>query len=460
MMRKRRTKTNKGASSVAAVGLLTILATLAAGMAAEAGTTLRKAQNEVFAQDARMETDSGIAYATWLLRQVRLRGNIAGQAMMDSLAASLQTRLNGTPNLAGQTVAYDGNQIVIPAVSTDGADRGFSAVITRDGDGTVRLAVVGARSTLARGARLDFQLTQGNTAEFNYGVASRGKVEMTGNARVLGANEAWEANILSATYSDSEAVKLVGNCTLDGDLYVSNPDAHVTMTGNMSIGGESQAGGNIDEHVHIGVGEVEFPEADPSVFEPFAINTLSGGTSGNKTFSNIRIPANTNPTFSGNITLNGVIFIETPNKVKFTGNLTVTGVIITEDAGENALAGNYLNFAGNTTVRGVEMLPDEPQYAGLKALPGTFLLAPGFSTSFAGNFGTVNGAMAAEEFKFAGNAGGVVRGPVICWGDYPFKLTGNSSLTIDRQGNHGLPPGFSASGTLAPLPRTYEEFVP
>ena len=66
--------------------------------------------------------------------------------------------------------------------------------------------------------------------------------------------------------------------------------------------------------------------------------------------------------------------------------------------------------------------------------------------------------MAAEKFVWTGNAGGTINGCVIAWGDYPFSLTGNSSLIINRQGTNELPAGFTRSPSIAPLPRTYEEF--
>jgi len=287
---------------------------------------------------------------------------------------------------------------------------------------------------------------------FDYGIASRGRIIMTGNARVLGVNDPHEADILSATYSTPEAVRLTGNPTIDGDVSTCSPFSYVSITGNPDIGGHTDWD-VIQDHIHTGIGDVAFPEIDPTVFEPFATNLVdsSTNTNGNRTFENIRIAAGTNPTFSGNTTLRGVVFIEAPNKVRFSGNLDFTGVIVTEDAGEDAYDDNTIRFTGNMTSAGVETLPDAPQFAALREMPGSMLLAPGFGVHFTGNFGTVNGAMAADKFVLTGNSGGIVHGPIISYGDSDFTLTGNAHLAIDRGHYLHAPSGFVPEPATAAL---------
>jgi len=446
-----------GSAYVLAILVLGIFASLAVALAAEAGIGLRKANNEVRIHAARLEAEGGMAFLAHVMRQIQMPGGLSDDQRVQRLRDSLQALLVGS--LDGQQVQKVDLAVVVPAIAT-AAGRSFTAGAELNADGAFRLSVQGQALNCARGVRMDFEAVGGGSAVFDYGVASRSRVKMTGNARILGASDPAEAHILSATYTESEAVNLTGNCCLEGDVFVSNPSATVSLTGNITIGGESVWGGDIYDHIHIGMGDVEFPEADPGIFEPYATNIVdsSTSTSGNKTFTNIRILAGTNPNFSGNIKLYGVVFIETPNKVKFAGNLSITGVVVTQDAGEGDLDNNYLHFTGNTTVKGVEQLPDGPEFAGVKELPGTFLLAPGFATKFTGNFGTVSGTMAADEFQFTGNAGGVVHGWIINWGDTEFKLTGNANLTMDQSGLTTLPFGFSLPTMLSPMPTSYEEF--
>ena len=454
----RQRRADRGSAFVLAVILLAIFAILAAGFAAETGMNLQKAGNLKRLDSARLEAESGIAYLSYLLKDLSLPSGVTGQAMLDSLASALQEKLNGTANLGGQLVTYNGSQILVPKIDTDGQGAGFEVALTLEGD-NVRATVTGHELGCARRVRMDFETADKRSFVFDYGVASRGKIVVNGGASVRGAVNSSEAKLLGASYSDLEAASLTGGCEIEGDVYISNPDAHVTLAGPVSVGGETLASGNIDEHVHIGVGDVEFPGADPSVFEPFATNIVdaSTDTSADQTFENIRILAGTNPTFSGTVTIKGVVYIETPNRVEFTGQVDLTGVVVTEDAGEDATDNNYIHFTGATSATGVEELPDEPQFAGLKSLPGTFLLAPGFSVLLTGNVGTLSGAVAAEELKAAGTVEGTVRGPVIVWGNHEMTLSGASRLTIDRTDSPQKPPGLTSSLRLVALPRTYEE---
>ena len=70
------------------------------------------------------------------------------------------------------------------------------------------------------------------------------------------------------------------------------------------------------------------------------------------------------------------------------------------------------------------------------------LLAPGFGVEFRGNFGSLNGTIAAEKFSMAGNASGTILGSIIAYGDTEFELLGSSEVTIDRSSGNGAPVGF------------------
>ncbi|MCK4602985.1 MAG: hypothetical protein KAU28_10995, partial [Phycisphaerae bacterium] len=382
------------------------------------------------------------------------------ETLMANLRQSLAERLEGTGNLQGATISYDGQTVVIPPIAFDGQDRCFEVTFSLADDSSVYLRVNGRAGAICRSAGMNLQLMPGASAVFDYGIASRSSIRMMGNASVTGENDPSEANILSATYDDPEAFKLTGNPAIEGDIYASNPDAYVRLTGNASIGGETNGSEDIEDHIHVGIGEVEFPEVAPAVFEPFATNIVNSSTptSGNRTFSNIRILAGSNKTFSGNITLNGVIFIEAPNTVHFSGNVTITGVIVTEDAGEGVYDSNTIKFTGNTVARGVGQLPDTPEFHELRNMPGSFLLAPGFGVQFTGNFGTVNGTMAADSFKFAGNSSGTVHGTIINYSDSEFKLTGTTKITIDRSDAPGSPTGFATPFILTVNPNSYTEY--
>jgi Tfp pilus assembly protein PilX len=445
-----------GFACLLALILLIVMAVLAVAYAAGANIGLRQSSNHAGIQRSLLQSESGLAFMAYVMRGVTVPAQATGQDMLDALASSLETRLNGTTNLRGTLVSVNGSTISIPSIVTD--EGRFSATVVLDGNSAVRMTVQGSDGSIDRAVALKFNATSSLGGVFNYGIASKGAVQMTGNASIRGANDPSEANIFSATYSNPESFHLTGNCNLAGDIFSANPDSYITTTGNVTVGGAR--GEDIPDHVHIGVTGTEFPEVDPTVFEPFATTIVDSGTSttGNKTFTNIRIRANTNPNFTGNITLKGVVFIETPNQVTFTGNLSVTGVVVTQDAGDNVYTSNTIRFTGNTTVRGVEQLPDTSEFHTLREMPGSFLLAPGFGVSFTGNFGAISGCMAADAFSWTGNAGGTVNGPIINYSDSVFSMTGNANLIINRATYPQSPPGFRSSGKFAPDPNSYVEY--
>jgi len=441
---------------ILALILLAVMAALGAAFAMGSGLSLVQSTNQASVQCSLLQSESGLAYLTYILRSVTLPAGASGQDLLDAMAAALQTRLNGTGNLAGAQVTVVGATVSIPSIATDQGS--FRASISLNEDDSVNLTVIGSDGETTRSVGLSFGASGGQSPVFDYGIATRSAVQITGNASVHGANDPSEAHILSTTYSTQEAFRLTGNAHIDGDIYSANPDSYVTLTGNITVGGAT--GSAIRDHIHIGVGDMEFPEVDPTVFEPFATNIVDANTTttGNLTFTNIRIKANTNPTFAGNTTLCGVVFIEAPNNVRFTGNMNLTGVVVTEDAGDNVYTTNTLRFTGNTTFRGVELLPDEPQFSELRQMPGSSLLAPGFGVTFTGNFGAVGGCLAADAFTWTGNANGTIHGSIINYGDSAFTLTGNSRITIDRSSSPETPPGFATPARLVPNAASYREY--
>ncbi len=450
----------EGIACILAMFILVIFASLAVAHMSAVQSSFQQAQNQNAVTSARLEAESGLQFATWVLRQTQLPRGLSGQAMLDALAAALQASLEGTANLAGQSVAYDGTAITVPYIATGSTSREFAMAFSLADASTIHVRVTGKNGPITRTVGANFAGTPTGSGFFAYGVASRSRVVMTGNASVTGLNRASEANVLSTTASTNTAFNLTGNTAVAGDLYMTNPSGQVALTGNPSIGGTSVPA-QMQQHVHIGVDPVAFPEVDPSVFAPFATNnvTASTNTSGNKTFENIRIKANANPTFSGNIVLRGVIYIEKPNKVTFAGNLNLTGVIVTEDAGDNQYNTNYITFTGNTTSSGVESLPAGAQWDVLRTMTGSQILAPGFGVKFTGNFGTVNGTMAADKFTFTGNSGGTIRGMLVCYSDSDFTFTGNSQLIIDRSRDKCQPPaGFAVPSVMVPKSGSYVEY--
>lgn len=472
--RPRCPRRRRGSTIIATMIFLALFATLSVAFIAAADMNLRVAHNYGTTQDAQLAAESGMAYLLTQMRTFEISEADATSNLLLAVANRTAARMDDTANLGEAEITFDGTTLRIPTIPLQADGQTFSAEMVAVGVDQVALVVTGSARGQSRRVQMLLAGRPGGGGEgedasglFGYGIATRGKVILNGNARVRSANAAhpeW-ADVVAGTYSDPQAVSITGNCTLDGDISTSNPDSTVSIIGNPNIGGTSDPDEIFSEHVHIGVGPLELPEVDPTVFEPYATNTVNRqtNTNGNRTFENIRIAAGTNPTFSGNITIRGVVYVEQPNRVTFSGNLNMTGVIVTEDAGDGNHDSNYLDFAGNVSFQGVESLPNQPQFSALRQKPGSAILAPGFGLTFRGNFGVVNGAMAADAYTLVGNAGGTVYGPVFCYSDTPFSLVGNSNITIDHSrngagGEYGETlPGFVGFWGLTVLPGTYQE---
>jgi len=439
-----------GIAYVISLLLLAVFSSIALAFVSMSDLSAQKARNCREAQTARMAAESGLAYHMYVLSQCRPTDT--GREMIAQLASKLSAKLDGTANMGHRTVAYaDGaTEIYLPAIPTCDGRGGFSARLSLDesDESLVWLTVDGRCGRVRRIAKLAFQLEKEDKAVFDYGLATRGKVRISGQGNILSANDSLcEASVLSTFYDPSEnTFDLSGQVIIEGNIFTSQADAGISIGSKVRVA-----------EPHVGVGDVDFPEPNPAIYEPFATNLMSDHSPGKGTYTNIRIPANTNPTFASNTVLRGVIYVEQPNDLKFAGKVTIQGVIVTEDARGSANGGS-LDFSGQVTSLAIDTLPDSPEFAELKQLPGFFLMAPGFDASFSGQFGTINGAMVADSFRFSGQAGGIVEGVVIAYSDESFEYSGQAGITIDRSGSSDLPAGFKIPGKLTPLPDTYREF--
>lgn len=447
-----RTHKNSGMVLVLVMIFLIVAVSLAVVLISSGSMGLQQSVNQKEAHQARMAAESGTGYLAALLQQIPLSGI---NDPIDDVAAGLNTGIVNASVSVQNGVLY-----VYPITIEDGTAGVFSARLTAVGSNYL-LTVTGTSGSTSRTVSLELSEQDAmNSAIFDNGFLLGGKLLMTDNAVFQGQNNPSEARVFTNYITDTEAFDLSGNATLSGDLHAANPDGYASVSNNVTIAGETDytADGELWDHIHFGAPAVELPRPDTTVFEPYAATILSGKRSGPLTFTNIRIPANTNPKFTGTITLEGVIYVESPNNIEFGGNVAVMGVIVTEDPGSGQTADNSICFTGSTFFYDISELPDIPQHAAIRSMPGTAILAPGFEVKFAGNFGTTAGALAAEKFTISGNSGGTVKGPVVSYSDEPFTMSGDTILIIDRSTYPSVPPGFSSGITvLKPILSTYKE---
>lgn len=464
----------KGVAYIFALLLLAIMTSLAIGMGSGLNLVLQRPENSKTFLSAQLAAESGISYLRYHVSQPMIQPTATGSGLMEVLYDQLISELGSSPAVIDGAISLDTstNTISIPNIRIDD-DRWFNADISMVSPREVRLKVNGFKkyrsSSVCRTCSIDLEPFASNGTIFQNGIVTNGRFVMRGNGDIQGLHDNAEANILCAGSEIEPLVDLSGNCSIRGSIYVQQPDQAITLRGNIQVGDQYYHSQTITQEtiqnnpsayqsMLIGTEPVTFPTMDSSIFEPFAVNIVDENTnlSGIYDLENIRIKANTNPNFSGNFNIHGVIYIEQPNQVHFSGNVNITGVIATETAIPSDE--NYILFTGNQTLSGVDSLPDTPQFVELKKLRGTFLLAPGFETKFTGNIQNVGGTLASEKFTFCGNTDMDIEGSIISYGGEDFSVVGNSFFTFNKESVPEIPSGFLLPGQFGEVQYSYREY--
>lgn len=458
MTRQRKVRgRHRGIVLILTMIMLVVFASLAVSMTTLSDMNLQMADNQRCGDNARYAAESGMEVLRYWLSQITLSGNLDPNDYLTAVHSFLQTDCNlpSTPTLAGSA-------ITLPMVSLDTeGEQTFSAVLGLVDANTLQLKVTGQYENITRTIQTDYNFDNRANSVFNYGVASRGPLSICGNILMTGATIAVESNAYIESLSDILALEIIGNSQIGGEVSICNPLAIVDLQGGQAgIGGETGQTA-IDECVELGVPQVEFPEPMTSTYEPYASNIMdvNADTTADANYTNLRIPAGLNPHFSGNVTLQGVIFIETPNVVTFSGNVDMTAIIVGDGDWEDNSGTNQINITGNVTSSPISDLPSEAQFNGLHDETGTFIMAPGFAVSMGGNFSTVSGSIAGNGISFFGNAGGTINGSVINYSDEPMDLSGNADLFFNRSGLDGIPAGFLPQVVLYYDATSYREVI-
>jgi len=452
--RQSTTRRRKGAAYIVALLLLCVFCTIGLAIASVANIELQQCENNHRAMNARLAAESGLAFMLNVVEKVPLPGSTTEGTFCENLRKVLAERLDGTANLGGRSVTNTDTSVFVPEISVDGMS--FCAYFTWLEENLCQMKVRGSCSGVTRHVTINLSFVPKRPGVFDYGLASRGQVSVFGNARIVGVSNPLEASVLSATKLHEDAISVSGSATISGDLYAAGEGTHVVISGSPKIAGSTDPV-EIAKHIHQGVDEPDFPEIDLAPIAALATYTLQPSDPATKTvLNNVRIPAGANPNFASDIVLNGVMFIEAPNDVTFDGRCTLNGIVVTQNSSE-PLGVCQLKFAGHVEANGVEALPDTPEFAAVKQQTGTFILAPGFGVTFAGNFSAINGSIAADQLTFTGTAEGTVKGSVIGLADVLTSVGGNVDIFVDHQSADPNPAGFVKPFALVPVPDSYAE---
>ena len=450
----------RGVTAVLAMLYLTLMASLALGFYSASNTAVMVSFNEQRMEKARLAAEGGLDFARFQLGKVAVPGKVPKDQHFATMAAQMAANVNGTENINKGTIYVGTDTVRVPAdpntfIKADDKGEDFQFVINDLGNDLVEVRVVGrytqsAAAATPRGVKMDFALQQRRSSVLDFGIATRGSITMSGNAAVRGIPDPTKGSILMASQTASSVITTSGGTVITGDLSATNPNATFKLGGGTTVGGAS--GSDVPKHVHAGVDEPEFPEIDNSIFRPFATNKY---VKGQKTYTNVYIPPNTNPGFSAGTVIKGVLFIDTPNKVSFSGTTTVQGVIAVQTTNPSGnLSTNQLSFSGGTIAQGVESLDDS--FAELRKLTGSFILAPGFSLNMSGGFSGTGGAIVCDKLTMSGGTSGNLGGSLIIMQDTVMTMSGGSDITVGTA-TIGLPAGLKFSNHYLPLPSTYDE---
>ncbi len=440
-------------AAVLAMMYLVLFSSLAVGFYSATTTSAQLATNDLRGSDALLAAESGMQLVRYQLSNLNIPHNTPQATLFTTIYNQLAASLNGTFNMGGQTVGLVGSVISIPSGSGSyislGNNGSFRATITQSGQQMI-VSVTGYKvnALINRTVQINYGIAQRASSVFNYGIASNGKITTAGAAQILGSPDPTKGSLLSTDMVDAVPVS-AGGKVVSGDISVTNPSATVSVSG--SIGGTSNVSLINQYHIHKGVPAPDFPTVDTSAFAAYATTKYTSG----KTLDNMYIAPNTNPSFTGNTTIKGVLLIQTPNKVSFGGNVTIQGAIVVQNNPTGTSSQNVLNFSGNTTVSGVETLP--ASYGNLRSLTGAFILAPSFAVNFSGDFGAVNGSIIADNINFSGNSGGNINGSIINLQNLPMTVNGSSDIIITSTGTTNYPTGVFFGSNYVPLADTYRE---
>lgn len=433
--------------------VLMVVSALSAALAGFSAGNLQIARNHGQLNRAFANAESGLEVTRYWLSRVRVSSLTPPSAYLTAVIADAQSDLQES-NVANFVVNNDGSVRPVPLDSATG--QVFSGLWSVDtSDPTIlEIASTGASGIASRTVAVHFNIEPYRFPIFNYGIATKGAIRFPQNPTLTGAAQNWEADIYIESNNNLVALEVGGNANFDGDIDIGNPSANVSFGGDIQIAGDFGQTA-VDEHVAIGVGPVEFPVPDTTRFRQYATGPVIDSTTSlaapGMTLVNATIQAGTNPTFTGNVTIQGVLLIETPNVVTFGSNVVLQGLIVTTgDASSSST--NQINFEGNFASG---PYPLDPQFDTIRGEVGSSILAPSSDVSFTGNFASVNGVMAAGSLYFSANASATVKGTMISYSPNPTYVEGNISMDFDRASAVEIPAGFDLLRVLVYDPASY-----
>jgi hypothetical protein len=447
----------RGVTALLAMIFLVLFATLAVGFYASTNQTAVVATNEKNGTISLTAAESGMDFIRYQLALIKVPPTTPPDQYFSYVADHLEAALEGSGNLGAQSVAVSSSSVTIPAnpnayIKADNNGADFRATLEKVGT-NIRVKTTGRYINAVasnRAVQMDYQPTEVPTNIFGFAVASPGRVVMQkGSVTSTGGAAASIASILSAKTS-TPAINISGG-TIGGDLNITAPGL-ATVTGG-SVGGTTILAQILNQHTHV-VQQPEFPYVDTTYFKQFAVNTYSDGS----LLKNMRIPAGTNPKFTGGATIQGILYVESPNTVEFRGNVDLQGFIVFEN--KNSSAVNVIDMRGNFSQT---PLPAGAEFDALRGIAGISMLAPAAKIVISGSVDSfLSGNVIVGGFNNGGSADWTIdKGSIIAMDTGDAAVFNGKSVKFTATGQYNLPTaGLKYSSYFKPKGSTYDEVKP
>ncbi len=243
---------NRGSVLVVSLIFFVIFSALAVSMASMSGNNVQLAENQRKADRARACAESGFDVIRYWMNRVAISGTTAPSERFCQIAAALQYELD-TNCITNITASYVNSVITIPDVTLDSSEgESFSALVTSLNVDEIRIDVTGVCDNVTRTIRGTYYFSTRANSVFDYGVATKGPLSLSGNIDVEGYNVAVEASVYIESENSNLALSVIGNSQIAGDVNIVNSLASVYLQGGKAgIGGETGQDA-IDNHVEFG----------------------------------------------------------------------------------------------------------------------------------------------------------------------------------------------------------------
>ena len=229
-----------GAVLVISMIMLVIISSLAVSIASMSGSNVQLAENLHEINQARASAESGFYIIRYWLSRISFSGSVSSEERIIAIASALQSELENA-DVNNITVQFYDSTITIPEVILDSiTGKSFSAEITLPDNNQLIVDVTGYCNQMAKTISANYTFDIKGHPIFEYGVATKGPLSLTGNVELDGVNLSVEASVFIESESSTLALSIVGNSQIAGNVNIVNSTASVYLQGGKAgIGGET-----------------------------------------------------------------------------------------------------------------------------------------------------------------------------------------------------------------------------